>query len=211
MYRSLQSISEMAVSSHEPVPRFPALGRAHRQHRDGWHGRTNAALIAAPAAAYDHKKRTGLRRKQTDPTKIKERIDERLRIVPQNLWDAVQKRRAEMNAKYLRSTDGQLFGRPSKGANSRFLLTGIAVCGCCEGTIGAIGGTTGSGASRRPEHRYGCTYRINRGATVCSNVVRLRMQEVDQAIIARVRSTALSPERVERIIAVAANRLAEQR
>jgi len=25
--------------------------RAHRQHRDGWHGRTNAAPVAAPAAA----------------------------------------------------------------------------------------------------------------------------------------------------------------
>jgi site-specific DNA recombinase len=54
-----------------------------------------------------------------------------LRIVPNDLWAAVQLRLAEQRQIYLRHTNGKLFGRPSNSVESRYLLTGLTACAAC--------------------------------------------------------------------------------
>jgi Recombinase len=49
-----------------------------------------------------------------------------LRIVPESLWQAVRERFRDTRASYLRATNGQLWGRPANGIESRYLLTGLA-------------------------------------------------------------------------------------
>lgn len=56
-----------------------------------------------------------------------------LRIVPETLWLAVQRRLESMRTFYLRSTDGKLHGRAkdANGHDSQCLLTGLAARGTC--------------------------------------------------------------------------------
>src|SRR5262249_20648546 len=57
-----------------------------------------------------------------------------LRIVPEELWTAAHARLDQAKAKYLRGTDGRLWGRPP-GVDSKYLLPGFARCACCNGVM----------------------------------------------------------------------------
>ena len=76
-----------------------------------------------------------------------ERPAPELAIVDAELWQRVQARRAEAGATFLRRMDGKLIGRPS-GADvaSPYLLSGIAECARCGGSLVAM--TRPSGGRR---------------------------------------------------------------
>src|SRR5207244_12322030 len=54
-----------------------------------------------------------------------------LRVVDEDTWLAAHERLATSRQNYLRHTDGRLWGRPANGVESKFLLTGMAICGQC--------------------------------------------------------------------------------
>jgi hypothetical protein len=58
-----------------------------------------------------------------------------LRIVPDDLWDAAHAVLRRSRAVYLERTKGRSWGRPPAGTDSKYLLTGLAECPECGGTL----------------------------------------------------------------------------
>lgn len=58
-----------------------------------------------------------------------------LQIVSDQLWQQVHERLDQQRSAYLRGTNGQLWGRPARGVESKYLLSGLARCGSCGGSM----------------------------------------------------------------------------
>jgi site-specific DNA recombinase len=117
-----------------------------------------------------------------------------LRIVDEPLWTAVEARRHRAATTFVRTTrTGRLVSRPS-GADleSPYLLSGLAQCAVCGGSLVAITRSHG----RQRAKFYGCLYHHKRGATVCANAVELRQDILDEAVIEGL-SAALSARAIE--------------
>ncbi len=139
-----------------------------------------------------------------------------LRIVTPALWQAVQKRRAAARKTYLTQTKGARWGRrTADGAvESKYLLTGLARCGCCSANVVIVGGRAGGSPNKRPIYYYGCSYYQNRGRTVCANDYRVRMEPLGEGILHAVEQQLLEPKiilpAIERALAIVAERRREQ-
>jgi site-specific DNA recombinase len=113
-----------------------------------------------------------------------------LRIIDDDLWQQVQKRLKSVRETYIRDTNGNLWGRPAAGRESKYLLSGIARCGLCGGPISALSG--GSGRGQRIAY-YMCSYHHNRGNTVCKNDHREWIERLDAPVLEAIEETALGP------------------
>ena len=129
-----------------------------------------------------------------------------LRIVPQSLWDAVQKRLGAMRGVYLRSTGGKLHGRPETGRDSRYLLSGLVRCESC----GAAMIVSSYWSGRQRKSFYCCSYRSNRGSTICSNSVKPAVAELDAAVLQAIERYALQPAVVNAAVRRAAELVQQQ-
>ena len=126
-----------------------------------------------------------------------------LRIVSDEQWLAAHVRLAESRALYLRGTDGQLWGAPPRGSESKYLLVGLGRCGVC-----------GSGVSVRSRKRgkgrlffYVCTGYHLRGRHVCTNGYELPMEPTDAAVLGAIGEQVLSTSIIEQAIERATERL----
>ncbi len=145
----------------------------------------------AGVIVYGRVKRTGKYRDDGKPVRVKQRDHNAilrtpcpdLRIVPHELWHAVQKRIAAERAAYLASTNGNLFGRPDMGRDSKYLLSGLVRCGVCGGSMTANVQHSGNKGNRRRLVVFLCGYRNNRGKTACSNSLRLPEPVVNQQVL----------------------------
>jgi site-specific DNA recombinase len=126
-----------------------------------------------------------------------------MRIVAEPLWQAVRERFRDTRASYLRATNGQLWGRPANGIESKYLLTGLAQCGLCGG--GLIVHSRAS-AGRRT-HAYLCSYHHLRGNTVCPGGLVLPVESTNGAVLAAVEREVLHPEVVRRAMSRAIDEL----
>lgn len=100
---------------------------------------------------------------------------EDLRIVPQDIWDKVQKRLAEnleMRRKRAPTREQQIFGNRNRVDNYG-LLTGIIVCSECGSACALVSGRRGG--------YYGCI-EAHRHAT-CNNKLLLRKSKAEKAIV----------------------------
>ena len=113
-----------------------------------------------------------------------------LRIVDDSLWEAAHERLRTSRQNYLRHTDGRLWGRPTNGVESKYLLTGMAICGNCG--AGMLIRSRSHG--RRRQLFYGCAANYLRGDQVCSNDLEIRMEMADKAILDVVEQELLSPD-----------------
>lgn len=109
--------------------------------------------------------------------------EERLRIVPQDLWDAVRERQATVRraSAAVRTALQRTDGRPP-----RHLLSGLLKCGCCGGSYIVVNA-----------HEYGCATHKQGGPAACGNGVRLKRRGIEAEILRRVRDDVLSPEAVK--------------
>ncbi len=98
-----------------------------------------------------------------------------LAIVPADLWARVEARRATLGAVF--KTRG---GSPK---SPRSLLAGMAVCAMCGGGLAVSRGAYVC-------HRW-------RTAGACSNTMRIRVDETDDAVLSAVEEFVLTPDRVE--------------
>ena len=114
-------------------------------------------------------------------------VDERLRIVPQELWDRVKRRQAVINraSVKIRTALADKGGHPLV-----HLLSGLLVCSRCGSRFVAVN-----------SREYGCSTFKNGGRSACTNAVRLNRAGVEQELIAHVREELLSPEAIELAIA----------
>lgn len=122
----------------------------------------------------------------------KERPD--LRVVPQELWDAVQKRRAANERSGLRPGGAR--------AAAKYLLVGVSRCAEC--------GSPMRGHSRKAGPLYVCAARREHGADACSNTVVRPTRVVDAAIVDWVRREVLSEDVISAILIELRARLRER-
>ncbi len=126
-----------------------------------------------------------------------------LRILTDREWQDAHERLHATRATYLRGTGGNLWGRPATGIESKYLLTGMALCGECGGSLDVRSRSHG-------KHRamfYGCRSYFQRGPSVCGNRMALTMSEVDRHVLAAIEADLLQPEIVEAAIQEAIDRL----
>jgi hypothetical protein len=101
-----------------------------------------------------------------------------LRIISEDEWQA-HARLTAARAIYFKGTKGHAFGRPALGNPSKYLLTNLALCGCCGGSLKARSRTHGNGR----KHFYGCASYHERGRTVCGNGADVPMVDADDIVI----------------------------
>jgi site-specific DNA recombinase len=113
-----------------------------------------------------------------------------LRIIPEELWQAAHDRLRGSRDTYLRATSGRLWGRPSNGIESKYLLTGMAACGRCGGALTARSRSHG-------RHRglfYHCLTNVQRGRAVCDNDLAMPLKDADEAVLTTLEADVLRPE-----------------
>jgi len=119
-----------------------------------------------------------------------------LRLVSEALCQAMADRARKARAAYLRSTKGAAWGRPVDGAESRYLLTGLARCGQCG--CGMVVRSRHHGRQR--SFRYVCGGYHLRGKMICSNSLEAPIDEADEAILSDVEAFVLNPAVLTRAI-----------
>ena len=122
-----------------------------------------------------------------------------LQIVEDALWAAVQQRLQLAKATFLRDMRGKLWGKPERGREGRYLLTGLARCGCCRWNLVVLG---------RDRRVYGCAHALKRGA--CANTLAQRVETVDAAFLSALEAEALRPERFRYAVRCGVARLQEE-
>jgi hypothetical protein len=129
-----------------------------------------------------------------------------LRIIDEPTWREANRLLGQATRVYLRHTDGKLWGKPTAGVESPYLLTGMLRCGLCGSVLGAESRPTGDTGKRLRvywcrSNRHG---RRTRGA-VCPNNVVVPMKLLDQAVLACV-EPYLTPDVIADAVAAAVKR-----
>jgi site-specific DNA recombinase len=101
-----------------------------------------------------------------------------LRIIDEQLWDAVKRRQAEVS---LPLTDPHITTPLNDLHRPRFLLSGLLTCGVC-----------GGGYTIRAKDRYGCARRGSQGT--CTNSRGISRQELERRVLDGMRSSLVTPE-----------------
>lgn len=131
-----------------------------------------------------------------------------LKIIFETLWEKVAERRSRNKRAYLRGKSGRLISPPTgEDLRSTYLLSGIAKCVTCGGSIVAI-----KRASKQHYTRvaYRCAYHHNkRGPTVCINSVEVRQDILDSAIL-RAINDMLDEQVLEASVVTALERVREE-
>ena len=104
-----------------------------------------------------------------------------LRVVDQDLWDAVKRRQASVR------TAGADTGKATAVAlwdrrRPRYLFSGLMVCGCC-----------GGGYSKISANLFGCSTARNKGPTACTNLLNIRRDVLEETVLAGLRERLLDP------------------
>jgi len=129
-----------------------------------------------------------------------------LRIVPEELWKSSHERLNGVRSTYLRRNNGQLWGRPTSGIESKYLLTGMTQCASCG--AGLVITTQGQGAKRKSHYR--CSYNYNKGKTVCANNLHTPMERTNREVLSTLERDILQPKVVEAAVRKALERLRPQ-
>ena len=137
-------------------------------------------------------------RPRTDESEWIRTPAEHLRIVSDDVWNAVQARVHAMRATYLRGTRGHLMGRPLNGRESKYLLTGLAECTLCKPKgDGSYGGSLTPRSRAHGRHRaffYACMSYVGGGHRRCANDLHLPMEATNRAVWETLKRDLFQPE-----------------
>jgi site-specific DNA recombinase len=120
-----------------------------------------------------------------------------LRIVSDDLWEAVHRRIETARATYDRQTHGRRQYR--RDQDSKYLLTGFGRCAVCGGGLHVRSRSHG----KRRVFFYACTAHYNKGPAVCPHVDLWPMEELDREVLAEIGGQVLTPARVETVVSAA--------
>ncbi|AML51940.1 recombinase family protein [Falsihalocynthiibacter arcticus] len=101
-----------------------------------------------------------------------------LRIVSQDLWEAVK---ARQKSQALKQSDSKAWQR----RKPRFLFTGLIKCGCC-----------GGGFSTIAKDRFGCSSSRNKGTSVCTNRTTVARKDMERQILDLLSGHLMEPDLV---------------
>ena len=113
-----------------------------------------------------------------------------LPIITEKHWDAVRERLGEI---HVHVTNGR--GNRATGASPR-IFTGILRCETCGANFVASGRKRKGALTRY----YKCSFRANRGATVCSNSRMVREDNLLEAVTDILTKKILIPEMVDQVL-----------
>lgn len=202
---SYQAIAKALMLEGVPGPGMASRGR--RELGGGWAPTTVRSILEHTAylGALEWnaiKKRDDwgqVKPTRRDASEVVRVVDEKLRIVPDALWAAVQARR--------RSTLANYTGRPPK-AGPPALLVGLASCGVCAGGLVRVRGSVNQGRYSNGQPRplrpavdyYWCGRHRRNGGHACANAMRLEVGATDEAVLRAVEEHVLRPGRVEEFL-----------
>ncbi|MEO8797575.1 MAG: recombinase family protein, partial [Polyangiaceae bacterium] len=124
-----------------------------------------------------------------------------LRVISDDLWMAAH---AQMRAK--KPITGEPVERKKGGRPAAYLLSGITKCGVCGGALSVISGRDGM----RPIKVYVCSYRHDRGDTVCTNRHRRPVDALNAGVVNWIKTNILSDELVLDSLKEVKRRMAER-
>jgi site-specific DNA recombinase len=110
-----------------------------------------------------------------------------LRIVNDELWQAVQRRQTKMQQLY-----GGHHGLLNRSASSGHLLTGFMKCGLCGANLVIVTGR------KRRHAMYGCPQHWYRGA--CANGLRMRQAEMESLLLSELQTALLEPAAISHVL-----------
>jgi site-specific DNA recombinase len=110
-----------------------------------------------------------------------------LRIVNDELWQAVQRRQTRMQQLY-----GGHHGLLNRSASSGHLLTGFIKCGLCGANVVIVTGR------KRRHAMYGCPQHWYRGA--CTNGLRIRQTELESRLLSGLQTALLQPAAISHVL-----------
>ena len=123
---------------------------------------------------------------------LHEAVDERLRVVPQSLWERVKSRQAQQRRTLGARVKGALRrNAPGGGRPSRYPLSGLLRCAEC-----------GASYTMADARAYACASQVNGAA--CANTIRVARTLAEDRILASVKADLRDPE----VIAEAERRFA---
>jgi site-specific DNA recombinase len=122
-----------------------------------------------------------------------------LRIISEELWQAAQGRIAKNH----RQNTGK---RAPEGRPPKYMLSGLARCGVCGGSMKVLGGKD----NKKPIKVYGCANHHDAGSAVCANTLRKPVEQVDQTVVDWLQDTILTEQFVVRALRKIRVRLAER-
>ena len=102
-----------------------------------------------------------------------------LRIIPQDLWDAVKERQGAL--KLQTSED-----KPWDRRRPRYLLSQLLTCGCCGGGMSMV--NTAS---------FGCSAARNKGPSVCTNKRLINREELEDRVLSALTTHLMQPAALE--------------
>jgi site-specific DNA recombinase len=105
-----------------------------------------------------------------------------LAIVTAEQWQAAHARISASRAIYKAQAAALVGGRPKLGTPSKYLLTGLAQCGCCGGSVYVRSSKHGKAGGER-RFFYGCSSYNERGRAVCANQSTAPMGDVDNIVV----------------------------
>jgi site-specific DNA recombinase len=120
----------------------------------------------------------------------------KLRIVSDDLWTKAHARLAQTREAYLRINRGRLWSRPLDGSARKYLLVGLARCGCCGGSLEVRSRSHGS----QRQYYYACSSYYRRGKAVCGNKLEIPLRAADDAVIAALESELLDDALVDAVV-----------
>ncbi len=205
---SYSELSQKYLEGQRPSPPRKGSGSwAHTSIREMLRRERYRGVV--PFGEYRKVLREGTTARIIQPDYLRtERPD--LLIVPPELWERVQARIRAEERRYMHRTDGKLESKPDTGRAAKYLLTGVARCEVCGGTMIVSHRPFGNGHTRRGVPFYICGYRHNRGETVCANDHRERVEAMDTPILEAVEAL-LTPQAVSDLIDMMARRVQELR
>ncbi len=129
---------------------------------------------------------TGKRQARPNPESawIIEEVPE-LRIVPQDLWDAVKERQKATRRTV--TSDRSQGIRTERARRPVHLFSGLLKCGQCGGSYSLVSGT-----------KYGCANRKTRGT--CDNKLRIRRIDLEEIILSGLKDELMDPALVKEFI-----------
>ena len=127
---------------------------------------------------------------------------EHLRIVSEELWQAVQRQLESTRKRALGAGSGRARGRPP-GAGAKYLLAGLATCSRCGASMEARSRHHG----RQRVVFYGCSAYHRKGKSVCANGLTVPADTLEDAVLAAIEEAVLDASVVQTAIDAAVDRL----
>ena len=114
-----------------------------------------------------------------------------LRIVDQDLWEAVKARQAALDARAERRGADKAVDNATDGGSApfstqqrpRYLFSGLMRCGVC-----------GGGFSKVSNHHFGCSTARNKGPTACANRRTIRRDVLEATVLEGLRGRLMDPD-----------------